>query len=710
MNSPYLQTNLQGGAAGQGLNDGGSGGTGTGIPPKGAYHDGTAVGPGGARGTYGFDYVSRGERPDAAQIVSWHNRLRGLYSNRNSEYYLLRRMFDAQYIGNQQRSAIQSSTEFSDRKNLIYNMLNTAVRRYMDEMSSDIQIRGIPLGLNQADLQLAEARQKLLMDLFIQEEMQLKIVMASFYQSLLDKAVFHVRPDLTKPLKLSIDLVIPEWYFPVPISGYWFSKNAVIISWIPFFVDGNMEQHDPEGRRYQNDQGLLRVIEYWDNNWYIRVENNKEAYAIEHKWGRIPFPVAHNIPIPHRERGQGDGDQSVGLNEYLNELMSDQGDTLSYLANPIVVVRGSKAGSSNLVFGPRAIWELERDGSAEILTWAGSPPSFEAQILRVMQGIEDATGLSSPAFGREIPSGVSGEAIRSILAGFNTRVGAKQTFMGLALNKVCEMAQLIWEKEFPNETFNTTGQWGLQSKARGADTADESKFGMFIKPRDFAGHYKTKIIFQPQNETVKTFAELQKMKDGVQSKLTTMRNLGIVNPDDEYKRILIERHLDMLNSAQAGVSSQQLGTSPMPVSTARRAIGAGGAQPQPGLSAPAYDINKIADDLRKSNPGTLADSLGVPQAETLQHTNESMVQVHDVLNKLRDIDLSGKVFLEGDILKEGKTDKNFNLRVENEADIPQIKQALGPMAERANFITSKEPINPSGQVRVGGPFSSQFGQ
>lgn len=682
--------------------------------------------------------IAKGDRPSTAQIISWHNRLRGLYANRNMEYYLLRRIFDAQYVGNQAGNAIASATEFSDRKKLVYNMLNTAVRRYMDEMSAPVSIRGVPRALNEDDVRKAETRQKLLTELFENEDMVIKIVMASYYQSLLDKAIWHVRPDPSKRLKVALDLVIPEWYFPVPKSGYWFNKQAVIVSWIDFHIDGNMEQFDPEGRRYQNDQGLWRTIEYWDEHWYIRVrnkwtdpktkptdpqENSLEDCAIRHDWGFLPFEEAHNIPIPHRQRGQGDADQSVGLNEYLNELMSDQGDTLAYLANPIVVVRGTKQGTGQLVFGPRAIWELERDGSAEILTWAGSPPSFEAQILRVMQGIEDSTGLSSPAFGREIPSGVSGDAIRSILAGFNTRVGAKQSFMGHALNKICEKVQAIWEKEFPNEEFEVPGQWGLQP-ANGGE--GENAHGIFIKPKDFLGHHKTRIIFEPQNETVRVFAELEKMGKGVQSKLTTMRNLGVVNPDEEYKRILVERHLDMLNSARAGITGNQMGTSPMPPAYVNRlGGGAGGFVPPgqqgmtlpggqppgpPAVSPPDFNIAELAKKLTASNPGTLADMLGVPQAEQLQKSKDkNVIKVHDVIDKIRGLDLSGRVQLEGDIVHQGATTDKFSLRVQNEADIPQIRQALGPqMAERANFVTQKEPWTSGSVVHVGGPLEPQF--
>lgn len=602
-------------------------------------------------------------------ISTWRQEMAGLYSSRNAEYRIMRQVFDGDYVSAQASNA-GNMTELQDRHRLKYNMINTAVRRYMDEMSAPVEMFAVPRGVEQRDLLLAEKRQKLVMDWLRSESATLKIVMAAHYQGLLDKAVFHVRPDPTRKYKLALDLIVPEYYYPVPESGHWFEKRAVIVSSATFKM-GDVSKNDADGRSYHADTG--EDAEYWDAEGCVKVEGGMVKFRRKHNWGFIPFEEVHNIPIPHRQRGQGDGDQSVGLNEYLNLSISDQADVLSYLANPIVVVRGSKQGTGGLLFAPRAIWELEREGSAEILTWAGSPPSFETQVLRIMQGIEDSTGLSAPAYGREVPSGVSGEAIRSILAGFNTRTGAKQTFMGVALARICEKAQAIWELEYPNEEFEVSGE------------GEDPDRGMLVKPSEFKGWYQTRSIFQPQNETVRVFTELEKLRSKVQSRLTTMRRLGIPNPDEEDRRILIEA---MQDSKIAQMTQLQAGGFP--------GAGAPGSPPglvlpngQPIARQPMRDrgVQDLAKELQASNPGNLNDLLGLPG---MARRGPVEVSIRDVQDALDGLQVSGKVYLEGGIVEEGRSAQPFTVRVENEADIPQLQEALGDLMDRARFVTAKE--------------------
>ena len=651
--------------------------------------------------------------PDAApydgpttleNIKEWHTKMRRLFSQRNAEYRTMRQVFDGQYVSRQSSNALGIG-ELQDRKLLMYNMINTAVRRYMDEMSAPVEMQAIGKGIDNEDLHQAESRQKLLMDWLESERATVKICMAAFYQALLDKAILHVRPDPKRKFKLALDLIVPEYYLPIPLTGHWFEKKSVILTKVPFRINEE-GRNDPDGRHYYTED-YREDLEFWSDEEYVLVEKGIEAIRIKHKWGRLPFEEVHNIPIPHRQRGQGDGDQSVGLQEYLLQAISDQADVLAYLANPIVVVRGSKMGAGNLIFAPRAVWELERDGSAEILSWMGSPPSLETQILRIMQGIEDSTGMSAPAFGREIPSGVSGEAIRSILAGFNTRIGAKQTFMGVALVGVCEIAQMIWEKEFPNETFAVAGESGGGDE----DTPDaKSPSPIYLKPKEFKGWYKVKAIFQPQNETVRVFTEIEKMKGGVQSRLSTMRRLGVPNPHEEYDRIMIEKIQDakIAQMMQGLIPQPQLGG--MPGGDRPIVMGPDGRpMTMPQGKAPRQpirdrNISDIAAELKGANPGNLNDLLGLPNQGKPMPDHVTPADVMDHLDELRHAGaLAGNVFLEGKILEEGGTDEGFNLRVEKEEDIPAVREALGPLADRATIRTAKEAPYGEQRLRLAGP-------
>lgn len=622
-------------------------------------------------------------------IVSRHGELGSIYADRNNEYALMRTIFDGNFRDEAASSRALLSSPLVDAKKIVYNLINAAVRRYMDEMTAPVAILGVPYGTDQRDVELAEKRAKWCWEVWQEEDITLKVVQAAFYQSNLDKAVFHVRPAPKKRFKVSIDLVVPETYYPEPSSDRWDEKKEIYISWSPTRDVINL---DPAGRLSKDPRSIRGgplMIEHWDGEDFQKLKDGTEDFFISHRFGVPPFVEVHNLPIPHRERGQGDGDQAVGLNRYLNELITDQANVLTYLAHPIIVIRGSRIGVSSLPFGPRAIWELEREGSADILTWAGSPPSFEAQIIRVMQAIEDITGISAPAFGREIPSGVSGETVRSILAGFNTRIGAKQTLMGLAIKKVFELAQLMVAKTFPSAEFVIPGEEGHSSLKPAK-----------LKAKEMGEWQRVQVVFQPQNETVRVFSELQKVERGVQSKYTTMKRLGINNAADEMKRIQEEARLDALlamarNGSLAGF--QQGRGVAGDLTDFASAQGTPRAQPFNDANVP-----QIIRDMNASNPGTLRDLLGDEDAANAARTRSSRVEIREAQDALSDLDVSGKVFLEGNIVEEGTVDDRFTVRVEREEDVAQVKEALGALADRADVRVANEDQTASGpRLRVG---------
>lgn len=613
--------------------------------------------------------------PDHNSIVGTYKRLAGLFSTRNMEFATLRRAFAGSFAGNAQSNALGFG-ETNDRKRLSYNLINFTVRRFMDEMSSPHRIEGVPNGIEQYDNELAEKRAKALDCVREEQGLDLKLIKAAYNQSLLDKAIFIVRPDKNAKYKVRIELVTPECYYPIPYAGDWAERRAVIISWRRFDINAPLTGPRPETNVDQN-LGLEadRIIEYWDHKYFVRVENGIAGAPQEHNCGDL-FEEAHNLPIPDQHRGQGDTDQVLGLNEGLNEAISDAADTLSYLANPIVVVRGSRGGTAGLTWGPRAIWNLERDGSAEILTWAGAPPTFEAHILRLMQGIEDGTGLSSPAFGREIPSGVSGEAVRSILSGFNTRVGTKQQLMALSLAGLYRKVQKVWETAFPDWEIPIPGE-----KPGQLGQGSAASEGTSVKPKDFKGHYSVRVIFEPQNETVKVFTELQKQQAGIQSRLTTMKRLGIINPEDEYRRVILEKMFDAQLQMMASGAPQGPGAPGMPgmgMDPRQRMMGEA-EQPMNSSS-----IEDLAARMGSSDPGSLAAELtGMPG---IKPGGRGTVKLQDILEKLERGDFAAGVRAEGQLASEGATSGRFKLRVQDPTDAERAREALGVLASRADII------------------------
>ena len=624
--------------------------------------------------------MAKESKPSADQITSWFTTLGKLYSLRNTEYTIMRRAFTGDYITDAQTESLGIASEFTDHKKLTYNMINSGIRRFMDEMTAPVILRAQPRGLDKFDLNLAERRSKAMMRLHVSEDMTVKIPQAAFYQGLLDKAIWYVRPNPDKPFKVEIGLVVPEAYFPVPKSDNWGDNRGVLISWRRYSLDDMKRintMHWPDPTHDTKEDVTLpndRVIEYWGEDWFVRVEDGKETHSIQHGVGAVLVEEALNIPQPHQHRQQGDADQVLGLNLYLNKLISDQADVLDYMANPIIVVRGTNMSSTALSWGPRSIWHLDRDASAEILTWAGAPPTFEAQILRAMQGVEDGLGISAPAFGREIPSGVSGETVRSILAGFNTRIGAKQTLMAKSLAGVYRKVQAIWEQLYPNDALPVAGE----PVAAAAEGREDPGKGVSLYGRELKGWYDVQVIFQPQNEGIRTFSEIQKMDKGIQSKYRTMLNLGILNPEDELNRIHLEKmdEIQMQQAANAVMGGGFMGGAP-PMGGFQ-----GRAPFQPNQPANVARIPQLGQAIGGSDPGLNPDALGLGRAAG--PFGEGEVSVRDIYDALEGVPVVGRVILVGDIVEEGQTEGKFEVLVEEAGDVARVKEALGGLAKRAN--------------------------
>ncbi len=643
------------------------------------------------------------QRPSDDFVLSTYQHLATMFAARNGEYSILRKVFDGDFTGAQQAKAL-GDAQFQERVKLIYNICNATVRRYMDQLSAPPRIECVPRGWEPKDLEIADKQTKFLEYVYECNGFDKLLMQAGFYQSLLDNAVWHVRPNPAGECKIKLELGVPDFYYPVVCSDDWNDVRGVIYAFRKF-SPGAWNQ-DPMRPPQDGQLGVNTdvVVEWWDRKYYMRYENGKCVSQIQHDLGVIPWHKAENIPIPHRFRGQGDVDQAIGLNEYLNMLMSDMADMINYAANPIAVVRGTKAGGVNLPFAPRAVWELERDAQVGFLQWTGAPPSVEAQLIRSIQAIEDTTGVSSPAFGREIPSGTSGSAVRSLMAGFNTRLGTKQTLMGGALVRanmdICRMA----ERLFPNWEVPVVGELqsdeepveGMKPRRKG------SKVQYTVKPKEFEGWYKNRVIFPPSDPTASYFQEMDKFAKGIQSKETTMRNMGITNIYDEQARIKAERleeaeHANNLGLAQQGQfvspdqqaaqqANDQAGLQNM-VESLKGVMGGGDkalAERKARRDA-ASAATKVHGTGEVEGPAAQPLALGGPSATP---GNEDPTNLSDVMQALRRAaNVSGRGAIVGDIVKNTNAPR-FTIALENPQDANAIKIALGPLASKADFTVA----------------------
>jgi hypothetical protein len=660
-----------------------------------------------------YNVAKKISAPSVDLIMTRSQYLRSIYAPRNGEYSILRRVFDGDMAYVQQLKSRPDGL-FNERMRIFYNMANASVRRYMDSNSAPPRVEAEPHGLDEASIRHADSKTRWIEKFYRSNNMATLFIQANFYQSLLDSAIFHVCPDPTSMTGVRIELAVPEYYMPMPTGDDW-NRNAYVI-----YAFRKQREHDifVDPMTTHPQIGFTDVVVYWDERWYVRVEDGVEMVRIEHNLGPdfLVWVRACNIPIPHRYRGQGDVDQAVGLQNYINMLMSDFADMINYAANPITIVRGSKAGIGNLTFGPRAIWELERDGQAGFLQWSGAPPTAEAQILRSIQAFEDVSGVSSPAFGREIPSGTSGQAVRSLLAGFNTRLGTKQQLGGEALARMNMTAMCMAERFFPDRGIDIIGE----------DPKSGKREGRIVKPREFAGFYENKVSFDPTDPSTRFFQELEKKKEGLQSRYTTMKNLGTQNVYEELERIRLEATDEAQHANSMGLAQQ--GKLPPPGAPGAPGMpGAGGASGDPGfdpsgLVPPDADKAKLRELLLGAAPARPAESRA-PKPALIASPNSTggstggpqnlpdtaqRIGIDQVAALLRPGQgkpapaLNGAVAVIGDAAKQGYTEGQLQFAISDPADEQEIRQALGSMAQRASFTVMPFPLAQRDAVAIGG--------
>lgn len=645
------------------------------------------------------------EAPSIDHILSLREHMKSVFTGRNAEFKVLRDAFTGRFQGTT-GAGINGS---EGRPEITYNICNATVRRYLDSMSAPPRIEAQPEGFDLEDLELADKKTKFIEHFFNEEKLPLKLMHIAFYQALLDKAIIHIRP--APHLKHGFRLVViaPEHYYPIVTGDDYAHPEGVIITFNTYdaMSTDRREGFDP------NKVPQKETVEYWDKTWMKRIENGVTKVEIKHDFGFIPVWEVHNLPLPNQHRGQGDIDHVIGLNDYLNRLFSDLGAMIDYAANPIAIIRGSKAGGANLPFAPRAVWELERDAQASFLQWQGAPPSVEAQMLRTLQAVEDVTGVSSPAFGRDIPSGTSDRAIRSILAGFNTRLGTKQQLLAMALQEMSNGLLAMAAKLYPKRAYAIVGESMKSDKNLGKKIVYE------VKPEEFGEFNRTRITFLPGDPSTLYFQETDKMGKGLQSKFTTMKNLGIQYPWEELERMRLEGEEALITQNNAAVANKGEFVSPGQQAEADEAAAPqleGMMQQLRGMQETQGQRQKemaerLAAKRQQTETMTPVEGAGVPSPDQpptdlapLSTLEEPVLSADDVMQAAKRAMLSGTAKLVANTDPNGKP-ANPRIVLSNMADEQALREQLGAAGAGVVFVpggSDKMAQDPQGSIELQG--------
>jgi len=252
------------------------------------------------------------------------------------------------------------------------------------------------------------------------------------------------------------------------------------------------------------------VVELWtERDFELYLDNN----LLERKpnpYGFIPFIIYPNLREPKKFWGVSDLSSIMEAQRELNRAMSQLSHILELSGNPIAVLENVEA-SEDVAIRPGAVWNIPEDARAYLLDLlqGGGINLHISYIDLLYRALHDLSESPRSAFGG-VERDLSGVALELELNPLLQKVRRKRIIRTAAYNRRNEMVLR------------------LLSRYRGEDYGDNH----------------LKVIWGPvlpQDVARKVNSEQALVQTGIHCRRTAMDEMGVRDPDDEFRRWLEER-------------------------------------------------------------------------------------------------------------------------------------------------------------------------
>lgn len=262
------------------------------------------------------------------------------------------------------------------------------------------------------------------------------------------------------------------------------------------------------GRAIEKKQAT--ITEAWTAKTFDLYLDNDSMESRPNPYGFIPFVIFPNLREPKKFWGSSDIPSLVQPQRELNRALSQLSRILELSGNPIAVLENI-ASAEDIKVQPGALWTIPEDAKAYLLDLlqGGGVRLHVDYIDLLYRALHDISETPRAAWGG-IEKELSGTALQIELGSLIQKVTRKRTIRTNAYHQRNDMILRLAEK-YMSENFEGVNHrvvWGP------------------ILPQDTAR--------QAQNEQLLVQA-------GVHSRRTSMDNMGVQDPDEEFERWLEER-------------------------------------------------------------------------------------------------------------------------------------------------------------------------
>jgi len=270
------------------------------------------------------------------------------------------------------------------------------------------------------------------------------------------------------------------------------------------------------------------VVELWTERDFALYLDNVPVEAKPNPYSFIPFVIYPNLREPKKFWGISDLPQIMESQRELNRAMSQLSRILELSGNPIAVLENVEE-SEDIAIRPGAVWNIPEDAKAYLLDLlqGGGVNLHINYIDLIYRALHDLSESPRSAFGG-MERDLSGVALEIELQPLLQKVRRKRIIRTAAYNRRNEMILKLLEK-YQGEDF---------------------------------GDNHLRVIWGPvlpEDMVRKVNDEQVLVQTGIHSRRTAMNEIGVRDPDYEFKRWLEERESILKMNKELNAKSARSG-------------------------------------------------------------------------------------------------------------------------------------------------------
>lgn len=551
-------------------------------------------------------------------VVDLYARLRAQWATRNGEYDLSRRRYHGEHWDPVTNPA--PANRYSLTANYMKTMIDKSVQLLFGRIPA---IQAMPRGTDQEARRHAEDLEAVLYGTWKLNDAVTVFQKVAWDSFVLRRGLVYVWWD-PKGEKVCFKSCAPEHFFPeydgdrLYRALYVSRRSTDALKDMYPEMASQIEEDDAmnypfvEGSDLDKVQarGQTTVIDcFTDEGKFYRVMGRAfKELDLDLPFNEVPFIEFPCYPVSGDTEPLNMMDQVIELNQYIDQLLSQNADIIARYANPVVldIASGQSPEAIRRAMGsPGAVIPIRPNGDIKLLGWQGNQPMIMEQLQATLDMMFDLTGKPRSAYGQQTSQQTGVQTNLALTPTLQSNEFHESIF-GVRLSKLNEWILMLWEKNMKGAVIEFQGRYASQ-------TGSQKMYNVTMTGSEIDGWYENRIKWPSAIRTddpVYIQNNLQQLTSDppAMSLYTYLEKAGIEDVEAEIDRIKEQLedprlHPDRLQAgidAAAGIQEAQLAGTEF-----------GGFAPDGGLTPDG------------GAPGAFADSLeagALPNSDALIQT------------------------------------------------------------------------------------------